>query len=133
MSRKARRQGEIWGIATAAFAIAGTLGIVLGAPKPLQFQMMSGKVIEGEHGLWFASDDFRLEGRTGAQAPLVGVPCSKSGIFHEYFRSGQWGWKMHWRFEGAKIPPPIVKPRITISALECSIEVRRIIELRALK
>lgn len=131
MSGRARKQREFFAIATSALAVVVTVGIALSARKPLQFQVMSGKVSQGDHGLTFTSDDYRIDWRAGSQTGLGGALCSKNGAFTRY--RDQWALTMYWRFEGALIPPPAVMPRFKTNALPCSIEVRRIIELRVIE
>lgn len=126
-----RRKHQIVAILTAAAAVIFTLAIALTGPRPLQFKVMSGVVIPGDHGLHFASDDFRIDWRAGKKFGLVGTPCSKNWAVAGY-GSESWGYKMHWRFEGAELPREFAKPRVS-DLLPCTIEVRRIIELHIIK
>lgn len=126
-----RRKHDLVAILATTSAVIFTLSIALTSPRPLKFRMMSGVVIQGDHGLNFASDDFRIDWIAGKQFGVVGTPCSKNWAAAGR-GSDSWGFKMHWRFEGAEIPRSTKKARNT-NALPCTIEVKRIIELHVLE
>lgn len=113
--KKRARNAQMLVFMTATIAVAVVLGIVVSGPGPLVFKVMSGEVVQFDHGVSFYPDD---PDETGGRV------CLEPGAYGTLMANDNW--KSWVKIEGAHISPS--KKRSFLAP--CRIQVRRVLEAR---